>query len=87
MIICGATFIENGYRVAVAKPGRKWMQVVFMDGSNIRVRRVASDQQFKPIPEYSLKKLARRFLRPRSSLGIKKNISKRARAILREALQ
>ena len=84
-MLYGTTFIDGGYRPVIAKQGRIWTQVVFNDGGSVRVKRTKERLQFKPIPNYTITKLANRMLRSRNGLGIKKQVSKTARAILKEA--
>ena len=80
----GITFIDGGYRPAIAKEGRIWTQVVYNDGSLVKVKRVKEKLSFRPI-DYTLPKLARKMLRSRNTLGAKKSFTKTARAILKEA--
>ena len=84
-MLYGTTFIDGGYRPAIAKQGRIWTQVVFNDGNTLKVKRVKDTLTFKPLPNYTLPKLARKMLRPRNTLGCKKSFTKAARAILNEA--
>ena len=84
-MLYGITFIDGGYRPAIAKEGRIWNQVVFVDGSSVRVTRTKANLTFTPIPKYTLTRLANRWLRSRNSLGTKTHISKAARKILKEA--
>jgi len=86
-MLYGITFIDGGYRPAIAKQGRIWTQVVFNDGNTIKVKRVRDSLTFKPLPTYTLPKLARKMLRSRNVLGVKKHFTKGARAILTEAKQ
>ena len=82
----GITFIDGGYRPAIAKEGRLWTQVVFQDGSRVRVKRTKSALQFRPLGNgYTLRKFAIRLLRRKNSLGIKRHITKGAKDILLEA--
>jgi len=81
----GITFIDGGYRPAIAKVGRIWTQVVYNDGSSVKVKRTKDVLIFKPIDKYPLRRLAMRFLRSRNKLGTKKHVSKTARAILNDA--
>ena len=83
-MLYGITFIDGGYRPAIAKQGRVWTQVVFTDGATVKVKRVKMPLQFKAIP-YTLPRLARRMLRSRNVLGCKKTITKTARKLLNEA--
>jgi len=80
----GITFIDGCYRPAIAKEGRIWTQVVYNDGSRVKTKRTKEHLTFKPI-DYTLPKMARKMLRSRSTLGIKKSFTKTARAILKEA--
>ena len=84
-MLFGITFIDGGNRPAIAKQGRVWTQVVFNDGSVVKVKRTKAHITFRPIPNYTLPKMARKFLRPRNTLGTKKTFTKAARAILKEA--
>jgi hypothetical protein len=86
-MLYGITFIDGGYRPAIAKQGRVWTQVVFNDGGAVRVKRTKEHLRFSPLPNYTITKLANRMLRSRNCLGIKKQVSKTARAILKEAKQ
>lgn len=90
----GITHIDGGFRCAICKPGRKFNHVVFLDGPNIRVKKVRANQpvKFSPIGgtkqhRFSLPYLAKRMLRQRTALGTKKHITKGARRILEEAAQ
>ena len=84
-MLYGTTFIDGGYRPVIAKQGRIWTQVVFNDGNTMKVKRTKEALRFKPLPTYTLPKLARKMLRSRNTLGIKKSFTKTARAILTEA--
>lgn len=86
-MLYGVTFIDGAYRVAIAKEGRVWNHIVFMDGNKVRAQKTKEHLTFKPAGDkYStLPKLARRMLRPRTALGTRKYFSKAARAILKEA--
>jgi hypothetical protein len=85
IMLYGITFIDGGYRPAIAKEGRIWTQVVYNDGSTVKVKRTKEHLDFKPINNYTLPKLARRMLRSRNGLGCKKHVTKTARAILNTA--
>ena len=80
----GITFIDGGYRPAIAKEGRVWTQVVFNDGATVKVKRTKEHLSFKSI-DTPLPRLARRMLRSRNILGCKKTVTKTARKILKEA--
>jgi hypothetical protein len=85
-MLFGVTFIDGGFRPAIAKEGIKWNQIVVRDGSRIVVRKVRSSERlnFRPITGYTQEKLAKAFLR-RTSLGTKVTITKGAKNILLEA--
>ena len=82
----GYTYIDGGFRVAICKEGRKWNQVVYIDGGTVRCRRTKERLTFRDcgIP---MTKLAKRMLRKRSALGTKKVINKGAAKVLTEAAQ
>lgn len=65
----GRAFIEGLYRCALAKVGRKWTHVCFIDdGNKLRVTRVRNSERlrFQPLTGYeTAQKLARRFLSAR----------------------
>ena len=84
-MLYGITFIDGGYRPAIAKQGRVWTHVVFNDGSVVKVKRTKGRVKFSPAPNYTQRKLAMRFLRAKNALGIKKTFTKAAKAILIEA--
>lgn len=82
----GTAFIKGGFRPVIIKDGRKWSQIVLVDGASIIVaKKRVGKIRVKPLNGYTLDKLAKRLLRPRNVLGIKMSISKAARAILSEA--
>jgi len=85
-ILAGRTYVDGGFRPALAKIGPKWLQVVYIDGARVKVKRIPNDrrQRFADLPgEYTAAKLARAMLKPRNCLGIKMIVSKSARQILR----
>ena len=81
----GRTFVEGGFRVAIVKEGPKWAKAVFIDGSNVKVRKVKGAMTITPIEGYTLRKLACVMLRRKNSLSGKRHISKGARKILEDA--
>jgi len=82
----GRAFVDGGFRVVVTKEGPKWTQIVYMDGSRIRLTKVKGSLECRPLEGLTLSSLARQMLRPRNSLGLKVSISKGARNLLKEAL-
>lgn len=81
----GTAFVKGGFRPVIVKQGHKWNHVVYNDGSNVRVHKTKEVVSFRPLRGYeNCVKLARRMLRPRNCLGVKKDITKGARRILRE---
>lgn len=83
MLISGRTFIDGGFRPAIIKQGHKWSQVVYIDGSRVRVKKVRGEQ--KVTPAYGdIKTLARAFSKRYNVLGIKMHVTKTAKSILRE---
>lgn len=88
-IIHGNAFISGGFRPAVAKVSAKWTHAVVRDGSFMVVKKVLTSlgTEFRPIPGYTQKQLARAFLRTTTDcLGSPITVTKGARAILKEAL-
>jgi hypothetical protein len=81
----GRGFFRGGFRALVIKHGRKWHQVVWIDGSRVRAKRTKENIRLSPVAGYDLNKLARRMSRKRNSLGLPVSISKKAAGILREA--
>lgn len=82
----GYVFVAGGFRPAVTKEGPKWTQVVYLDGSRVRVKRVKGKLEHRPVAGYTTIKLARKFLKPRNCLGVKMSVSKTARKLLKECL-
>lgn len=86
----GITFIEGGFRPAIAKVGHKWTHIVFIDGSRVRVIRERTNSRepirFRPIQGYTIERLAKAMLKKTNSLGLPVTITKGARRVLREAL-
>lgn len=87
-MLYGITFIDGGFRPAIAKQGPKWTHVVMIDGTRVVTRRVKNNAvgRFRTLSEYSLAKMAKRFLRKKNCLGLKMTVAKSARRILEEAL-
>jgi len=84
----GITFIDGGWRPAIAKEGRKWTQVVYTDGSSVRVKKVKACPKFKPLACFDDQHhFCKRMLAKKNCLGIKKHFSKAALAILKEGLE
>lgn len=81
----GLTFVNGGYRPAIAKEGPKWTQVVCLDGSTVKVRRVRGTLPFRRLQGYTLRQLAIRMLRRENVLGVKMHVTRSARKILEEA--
>ena len=83
----GRAFIDNGFRPVITKEGPKWTQVVVMDGTHVKVRRIRGtvlvDEE--AYPNNTTKELARKMMCRTNCLGIKMDISKTARKILQEA--
>jgi len=80
----GITFVDGGWRPAIAKTGTKWTQIVFLDGSNVIVRKVKNTERIKflPIQNYTIEKLSQAFMKRTNCLGIKMHQSRAAKAIL-----
>lgn len=88
MIIFGNAFVNNGIRPVVAKEGPKWTQVVYHDGSEVKVKKVRGKISCQPLygcKGYTLRMIATRFLRRKNAIGGKVTISKAAKKILLEA--
>jgi hypothetical protein len=81
----GVMFIDGGFRPAIVKEGRKWNQAVIQDGTKVRVRKIRKDLRLRPIAHYTQQQLARRMLRRKNCLGVKRKFTKAARLILNEA--
>lgn len=82
----GRAFIDGGFRPVFVKEGHKWNQVVYIDGSRVRVKRTKQRVETKPM-SLSMKKMAFIFLRKTNILGTKMTITKTAKHILREAVE
>ena len=82
----GRAWVTGGFRPAIIKEGPKWSQVVYIDGSRVRVAKVKGEVTVKPVG-FSMVTLARALLRRKNVLGIQMHISKTAKRILQEALQ
>ena len=82
----GYVFVDGGFRPAITKEGPKWTQVVYLDGSRVRVRKVKGVLEHRDINGYTTSKMARKFLKPRNCLNVKMHVSKAARKLLKEAL-
>lgn len=87
-LLCGRIFIEGGYRPAVLKINRKKTQVVFLDGTRVRVTTISTNElpRMQHVRGYHVPGLAHAMLKRRNVLGIRQHISLGARAILLEAL-
>lgn len=85
MIRHGRVFVDGGFRPAIVKFGPVWSQVVYIDGVNIRVRKVKGRVKIDPISHMTLRQMAYRFQRPKNVLGVKQRISRGAKAIIHEA--
>ena len=82
----GRVFVDGGFRPAIIKEGPKWSQVVFIDGSRVKVKRVRGIVPTKPLPEKVTMRLLAQKLNCRTNcLGLPMTITKGARAILKEA--
>lgn len=86
----GTFFVENGFRPAIVKKGRKWAFVMFLDGSSVRCKRVLKSKVSNPKPiggsvEYTTERLAAQFLSRKTLNGTDRFITKRARTMLKAA--
>ncbi len=81
----GRAYVNGGFRPAIGKEGPKWTQVVYVDGSTVKVTRCLGNLEFTPLTGYTLQTLASRFLCRKNHFGTKMYISRRARKILKEA--
>lgn len=87
MIRHGRVFVAGGFRPAIIKEGPKWSQVVYIDGTSIRVRKVKGKLELSPITGLTRKGIAYRMLRPKNVLGVKQKATRTAKRILREAVE
>jgi hypothetical protein len=93
MIMCfesGTLFIDNGYRPAIVKRGRKWAFIMFINGSKIRCKREKAKKvgRLSPIGgavPYTTSTLADQFLTRKTLTGDSRFITKMAVAMLKEA--
>ncbi len=81
----GRAYVNGGFRPAIGKEGPKWTQVVYVDGSTVKVTRCLGNLEFKPIEGFTLRTLAARMLCRKNGLGTKMHVTKGARKILKEA--
>jgi hypothetical protein len=85
-LLYGRTFIDGGFRCAIAQPGRKWLRVAYIaDGNQLVCDRVAAAEAgyFRPLPGYdSAPKMARAMLRGRKVA----QMSKSARQLLQHVI-
>lgn len=84
MILHGTTYIDNGFRPAIAKVGTKWTHVVYLDGNKIVCKRKKQIPEFKDM-NITLKRMANKFLQKKTTFGGEKYFSKAALKILNEA--
>jgi transcription termination factor Rho len=82
----GRVFIDGGFRPAVIKEGPKWSQVVYINGTHVKVKRVKGSINVNPLHEkVTLRLLAQKLSCRTNCLGLPMPITKGARAILTEA--
>ena len=72
----GMYYINNGFRLCIAVNGYKWTNLIFIDGTKIRCKRVKNRKVGRGQPiignrSYTTPQLARRLLNTRSISGLK----------------
>lgn len=83
----GRFYVDGGSRPVVVKVADKWMHVVYLDGSWIKVKRepVKEMRYFTEFHGSTVKKVCKLFLRQTSAVsGCRREITKAAKAILME---
>lgn len=80
MIKHGRMHIDGGFRPVIIKESRLWSEVIYIDGSWVRRRRVRNEQVGEPkvMQGWCAKRFARILLRSG------KEMTKRTRSILKE---
>lgn len=81
MIEHGRVYVDGGYRPALVKYGRKWAEVLYIDGSSVGRKRVLIHNvgKVERMPGWEGKRFAR-FL-----VESGKHMTKRVQQVLREA--
>ena len=85
----GMFYVDNGFRLCIAKSGYKWAYLVYISANRIKCRRLRNQKTGRPKPIigntlYNTETVAQSFLNAQTITGCNRVMSKRAKTILQE---
>ena len=91
-ITSGMFYIDNGYRLCIAKSGYKWAYLVYISADRLKCKKLRNQKTGKPRPiigktRYNTERVARAFLNRHSLNGTSRVMSKKAKSILQEIVR
>ena len=88
----GMFYVDNGFRLCIAKSGYKWAYLVYINANKLKCKKLRNQKTGKPRPipghtRYNTADVARSFLNGRSLNGTTRIMSKRAKSILQDIVR